>query len=191
MGPQLSAKLAKLGISTLTDLLFHLPTRYEDRTTVTPLGAVRAGAPALVAGEVLASQVHQGRRRMLIVMLGDGTGQLALRFFHFSNSQREALRTGVRLRCFGDVRRNGANLEMVHPEFHFLRAHEDESETADTTLTAIYPLTEGISQGQLRKLVAEALDQVSRAKLLTELLPDECIEALQFPELLEAIEFVH
>ena len=98
MGPKLAARLQAYGVERVEDLLFHFPLRYQDRTRVTPIGGLVEGSEAVVEGEVRGADVTFGRRRSLLVVLQDGTGTLTLRFFHFSNAQKQALRPGVRLR---------------------------------------------------------------------------------------------
>ena len=121
VGPQVAERLAKLGIWSVEDLLFHLPLRYEDRTRVTPIGALRPGFHATVEGVIeLTETVFRGRR-MLLTRLADGTGALTLRFFHFNAVQTAMLARGARLRCYGEVRPGKTTLEMVHPEIG--RAH--------------------------------------------------------------------
>ena len=104
VGPRLEENLARLGIHTPQDLLFHLPYRYEDRTRVHPIGGLYPGATVQVEGEVEHAAIVRGRRAMLVVVLSDGTGLLTLRFFHFRQAQRQQLGKGTRLRCFGEVR---------------------------------------------------------------------------------------
>ena len=98
VGNALAEKLARLGISSLQDLLFHLPHRYEDRTRVVPMGSLRIGDVAVVEGEVMKADLVMGRRRSLQVTLKDHSGFLAMRFFHFNAAQKnqltEALKTG-------------------------------------------------------------------------------------------------
>ena len=188
VGSQVERRLAKLGVHTVVDLLFHLPLRYEDRTTLIPINALIPGAPALIAGEVLSSRIHRGKRRMLLVSVSDGTGVVGLRFFHFSPYQQNTLEQGARLQCFGEVRRGGQWLEMVHPEWQLLAPCEPGG---DGKLTAIYPLTGGLFQGQLRKLIREALIYARRMALLPEYLPASDMHRLGFSDLYEAVEFVH
>ena len=52
VGPRLEETLARLGVHTAQDLLFHLPYRYEDRTRLHPIGSLYPGASVLVEGEV-------------------------------------------------------------------------------------------------------------------------------------------
>jgi len=84
VGPRLAEKLADYGVYRLEDLLFHLPLRYQDRTRVTPVAAVREGDDVVIEGEVRAADVVFGRRRSLVARLQDGSGTITLRFFHFS-----------------------------------------------------------------------------------------------------------
>ncbi|HTP39422.1 MAG TPA: ATP-dependent DNA helicase RecG [Steroidobacteraceae bacterium] len=187
VGPALVARLEKLGVRTLDDLLFLLPLRYEDRTRVEPLGALRHGQSAVVEGEVQLAEIVIRRRRQLLVRIADGTGALTLRFFHFSSTQREGFVRGLRLRCYGEARRGPLGLEMVHPEYR--RVAEDDP-GLEQTLTPVYPSTEGITQPRLRALVDAALDTLAPGSDL-ELLPAELLAARELPPLRAALEFVH
>jgi ATP-dependent DNA helicase RecG len=154
VGPALAEKLHRIGIATLLDLLLHLPNRYQDRTRVTPLAALRADSEALVIGQVLESRVTFGRRRSWLITLGDDTGCVHLRFFHFNERQRSAAAAGAFLRCFGEVRAGPKGLEMVHPEY---RVFATRPEPPEPELTPIYPITEGVSQSRLAGIIALVL----------------------------------
>ena len=88
VGSGIAARLAALGIETVLDLLFHLPPRYEDRTRIHPIGGLRAGSAALTCGRIEGTDVRSGRRRSLFVTIGDDTGTMAMRLFHFNERQR-------------------------------------------------------------------------------------------------------
>ncbi|WOX04056.1 ATP-dependent DNA helicase RecG [Microbulbifer pacificus] len=187
VGAKLAETLAKLHISSLQDLLFHLPARYQDRTRVVPLAGLRPGMDAVIEGEVRAANVMLGRRRSLAVRLQDSTGSVTLRFFHFTAAQKNRLAPGTRVRCYGEARRGSAGVELYHPETEILG--EDISPTADT-LTPIYPLTEGLGQGRLRALIGQGLDWLAEGNV-TELLPAELLpRALQMP-LAGALMYLH
>jgi ATP-dependent DNA helicase RecG len=162
VGPSLAERLGKLGIVRVADLLTHLPTRYEDRTRVVPIGGLRAGSRAVVEGEIRSSQAVIRGRRSLLVALEDGSGRLTLRFFHFSRKQQESLARGRRLRVFGEVRASGGGLEIVHPEYRLLGAGADALEER---LTPIYPTTEGLTLPRLRGLIEQALELLARRPL--------------------------
>ncbi len=188
VGPALAARLAKLGVATVADLLFLLPNRYEDRTRVVKIGDLRHGMRAAVVGAVELAEVVFRRRRSLLVRLSDGTGFLTLRFFHFSGTQKEQLARGARLACFGEVRRGPLGLEIVHPEYR--RADAPDRQAVEGALTPVYPAVEGIQQGRLRNLTAQALAAV-KAQELPDWLPPELQRGLGLPPLAEALALIH
>lgn len=187
VGPQLAAKLQRIGVHTVQDLLFHLPFRYQDRTRLTPIGGVTLGKEALIIGQVELTELAYGRRRSLLSRISDGTGALTIRLFHFSASQQANLQRGRWVRCFGEVRRGPSSPEMVHPEYTVF----ERKPKPDTgrELTPIYPSTSGVSQYTLRKLARQALQ--SHLPRVLEYLP-ECVAAeLGFPGLIEALSYTH
>lgn len=188
VGPAIAEKLAKVGLENLQDVLFHLPSRYQDRTRITPIGALRPGQDAVVAGVVMAANIVMGKRRSLLVRIQDGSGGLTLRFFHFSMAQKNALAKGVQVRCYGEVRPGATGLEIYHPEY---RVHNpDEEQPLHTTLTAIYPTTEGLTQLRLRDLCIQALSFLN-ARSLPDWLPPQMIEKYQLGSLDQAIRYLH
>ena len=188
VGPALAAKLERLSVATVQDLLFLLPIRYEDRTRLAEIGTLRPGARTTVEGTVELAETVIRRRRMLLVKLADGTGTLLLRFFHFSRAQAEGLRRGTRVRCFGEVRAGPGGLEMVHPEYR--RLAPDASPPLADRLTPVYPTTEGIQQARLRGLVAAALARLAE-RPPADLLPQSLVRAQHFPTLVAALEYLH
>jgi ATP-dependent DNA helicase RecG len=185
VGPSLSAKLAEAGVEKVQDLLFHLPLRYQDRTRVTPIGALQPGSDAVVEGEVRVADVAFGRRRSLVCRLQDGSGTLTLRFFHFSAAQKRNLEPGTRLRCYGEVRRGASGLEIYHPEYRQLA--DDNAEPVEDSLTPVYPTTAGISQASWRKLCTQAVNQLAAASL-PDLLPADSQPGMN---LVEALQYLH
>ncbi|MFO1426921.1 MAG: ATP-dependent DNA helicase RecG [Steroidobacteraceae bacterium] len=186
VGEALAARLAAAGVQRVEDLLFLLPTRYEDRTRVLPIGTLLPGARAVVEGEVQLTEVTFRRRRQLLCRIADGSGFLTLRFFYFSAAQQQGLARGTRLRCFGEVRRGPLGLEMVHPEYRRLFG---EPGPMEQTLTPVYPAIEGVPQGRLRMLIDQALREDSAA--VHEWLPPEVLGPLGLPTLAAALRDVH
>ncbi|HLD14924.1 MAG TPA: OB-fold nucleic acid binding domain-containing protein, partial [Burkholderiales bacterium] len=187
VGPKVREKLARLGLTTVQDVLFHLPHRYQDRTRLTPIGRLRPGMEAMITGEIeLADIVYRGRRS-LVVRLADGTGHIHLRFFYFNAAQQNQLVRGARLRCFGEVRFGPAGFEMAHPEYAVLAA--GETAQPEATLTPVYPTTEGVHQLTLRKLTQQALERYLDP--IPEWLPPETLAALKLTTLQQALALVH
>ncbi|WP_428100390.1 ATP-dependent DNA helicase RecG [Candidatus Rariloculus sp.] len=185
VGPRLSEGLARLGVDSIADLLCLLPQRYEDRTRVRPLGGLRPGEKVLIEAEIELAEVAFRRRRSLLCRLTDGTGAITLRFFHFSRSQQESVRRGLRLRCFGEVRAGRTGLEMIHPEYRTVGA---DALPPQPTLTPVYPTTHGLHQQRLRNLAEQALAMLADEPLvdyLADWLPES------WPSINEAIEFLH
>lgn len=188
VGAALEQKLHNLGIQNLQDLLFHLPLRYQDRTRIVPMGALRPGDECVVEGEVKLADISKGRRRSLLCRIQDGTGSLTLRFFHFSAAQKNNLKPGTRIRCFGEARTGANGLEIVHPEYK--RVDNDDLVPVEDNLTPIYPTTEGLHQGRLRALTDQALNYLKEGGL-QELVPDQLRQGWQFPSLNDAVAYLH
>lgn len=188
VGAALAEKLAKVGLETLQDVLFHLPLRYQDRTRITPIGALRPGQDAVVEGTVAGADVVMGRRRSLLVRLQDGSGTLSLRFFHFSQAQKEALKRGTSLRCYGEIRPGATGLEIYHPEYRAQTG--DEPAPVEQTLTPIYPSTEGLTQQRLRQLSGQALARLG-PNSLPDWLPPEIAREYGLGPLEAAIRYLH
>ena len=188
VGPALAAKLERLAVHRVEDLLFLLPLRYEDRTRLTRIGAARPGDRCLLSGEVLLAETVYRGRRSLLVRIADGSGQLTLRFFYFSRQQQAQFQNGARVSCFGDVRMGPGGIEMIHPEYRLLRPDQDP--VVSETLTPVYSVTEGVQQGRLRNLVGQAL-RVMRESPPEELLPEDVLAALAMPPLADAVAYLH
>jgi len=186
----MAQRLARLGLHTLQDLLFHLPLRYQDRTRIAPIGSLHPGNEISIRGEVQLTDIKLGRRRMLLSRIADGSGAITLRFFYFSAAQRAGLARGSWVQCFGEVRSGPSGLEMVHPEYRLIDPGADGPQ--QETLTPVYPTTEGLRQQTLRKLIDQLLDDSALlADCLPELLPTELLAQRQMPALHEAIRYVH
>ncbi|MFA7632720.1 MAG: ATP-dependent DNA helicase RecG [Thiohalomonadaceae bacterium] len=190
VGPRMAARLELLGLHSLSDLLFHLPLRYQDRTRLSPIGGLRPGYEAVIEGEIQHTEIKYGRRRMLLSYLADASGGISLRFFHFSAAMQNTLAQGQRVRCYGEVRPGLAGLEMVHPEFH--RVDEHIPTAVADHLTPIYPATEGLQQTTLRKLSEQALQWLQQGRVsLIDYLPAEWLQDRNFLSLQEALTYLH
>jgi len=168
------------------DLLLHLPLRYEDRTHLYPIADLLPGVYATVEGEVLNSNVTFGGRRMMTCQISDGSGILTMRFFNFNAAMKNSLSPGRRVLAYGEAKRGKYGAEMIHPEY---RIQGDLSTPEmQETLTPVYPTTEGIKQGTLRKLTDQALDLLDTCAI-AELLPPELAQGMM--SLPEALRTLH
>ena len=187
VGPNMEKKLDKIGLLTLQDLLFHLPLRYEDRTRITAIRDLMPGIHTNIIGEVTGNQVVQGKRRMLMVTINDGSGSVALRFFHFSAAQKNNLSVGTEIRCYGEIQRGPQGFQIVHPEYKSLD-QDTQLTPVDETLTPVYPTTDGLRQATLRNLTEQALKRLQRGQV-QELLPDALLN--ENYSLAQALTLIH
>ena len=181
IGPNGAEKLGRLGIETVRDLLLHLPYRYQDRTRSVPLGEVTTGQDCVATGQVLECRLAYGRRRSLVVRLGDGQDRLTVRFFHFAARQREAIRPGAWLRCFGSVRTGPEGPEMVHPEY---RLFVEPPPPLAGRWAPVYRTTGGLGSNRIAAWVEAALAWCQNG--FGSELPEQ-----DFPRLAEAIRHMH
>ncbi|MCS5592833.1 MAG: ATP-dependent DNA helicase RecG [Gammaproteobacteria bacterium] len=156
LGKKTSERLNQLGIYTLEHLLFHLPTRYQDKTRITPLSEAQVGSEALAELTIERIEEAPTRQRQLLCYLADENNQrLLLRFFHFNQYQKQALVRGEVIQCFGEVKIGRQGLEMHHPEY---RLTSQQSSLLELTLTPVYPLCQGVTQNKLKQWINTALE---------------------------------
>ena len=186
VGIKASERLAKLGLNSVADLLFHLPLHYQDRTRLYPISELKDGMQASVQGTVLSCNVQMGKRRILKCKISDGSGSVTLNFFHFNASQKNSFAAGTVIKCFGEFRYGYQGFEVTHPDYSQLDAVEKSH--VEQTLTPIYPSTDGLKQNSLRNLTEQALVFLQQNKI-DELLPTEL---LSHPiSLTDALYYIH
>jgi ATP-dependent DNA helicase RecG len=188
VGSAMEIKLQRLGIFNLQDLLFHLPLRYQDRTTIKKINALQIGDEALIEVQVSITEIKLGKKKTLLCRVQDGSGSLTLRFFHFSAAQKNILAKGNTLRCFGEVRPGPNGREMVHPDYKAI--DEELKGPTEQCLTPVYPMTQGLQQGRVRSLMQQALVWLEKG-LLPELLTDTLRSQWSLPELQKSLAYLH
>ena len=177
------AKLAKLNINNIWDLALHLPLRYEDETHITPIADARAGIPVQIEATVTHQQIQFRPRKQLIVQVQDLSGHvLYLRFIHFYPSQQKQLAEGKVIRALGEIRHGFFGDEMVHPKIR-----TDIEQGLSESLTPVYPTVNGLNQPALRRLIQAALKHLPD----DDTLPDELLQQLHLPPLLQSLKFLH
>ncbi len=193
VGPQRAKLLARLGLETVEDALFHLPTRHEDRSRLVPFRSMTPGEARTATGIVAGiSPAPRGRPRApLQVLLRDGSGFLKAIWFNQPYLER-VFKRGQRLIVHGKVQPyGGAPLQMQVKDFEVVEECPDETLHAGR-LVPIYHLTQGLTQRPMRSLmkrlveahaesVEEVLPEVLRARRRLESLP-RAIKAGHFPE---------
>ncbi len=170
IGKKWAEKLATLGLHTLHDCSWYFPLRYEDHAHVIPIQHLQEGQAALICGTVLQSTLVGGRAKpRLIVILQDGTGICQLPFFHYATNYQTRFFKGQTVLAFGTPYYKKNGWTMAHPECSWVK--KDETPILPDTLLPVYPTTQGVSQGLLRKVILGAVTAVTPQ--LSELLPPE------------------
>ena len=116
VGIKVAEKLAKIGLHSVSDLLFHLPLHYQDRTRIYPISNLKDGMQVTVQGRIISCNVQIGKRRILKCKISDETGSVTLNFFHFNAGQKNSFAEGALIKCFGEFRRGYQGFEVTHPD---------------------------------------------------------------------------
>ena len=187
LGQKTSDRLNQLGIHTLEHLLFHLPSRYQDKTTITPLSSASVEDEILIEVSIDRIEVIPSRQRQLLCYLSDNQNQrVLLRFFHFTQYQKQALIRGETIQCFGEIKIGRQGLEMHHPEYRIIS--QDQKPLLESTLTPVYPLCAGVSQNKMKQWVNNALD-VLKASVIDDYF--EKITQSAMPSLKDSLFLLH
>jgi ATP-dependent DNA helicase RecG len=182
--PAVREKLLRLGMSRLSDLVLHLPIRYEDETQVQPIAQAQSGDTAQIEATVVKCEIKPFRPRpQLLAELEDDTATLWIRFFTFYPSLKKTLEVGTRVRVFGEVRQGLFGAEMVHPRVKVLQGES----ALPNALTPVYPTTAQLSQESLRRLTARALQSAD----LSDPLPEPVRRKLNLEPYAEAVHYLH
>jgi ATP-dependent DNA helicase RecG len=189
VGPKRASLLGNLGIRTVRDLLLHLPRGYEDRRHARPIAGLRVGESAVVSGKIARVEFRPTRGRVrgiLDVMIEDATGSLALTWFRATVGWQSTFPVGETVTAYGTVAFYGQP-QIVAPDYA-LGASVTASEKFGRILP-IYPLTEGLSQGVMRKVTRAALEQA--AGEMPDVFPRSFYGQRGLPDLAHALYGVH
>lgn len=192
------AGLRRLGLNSLSELLYHLPRRYEDRRKFDRLPQIESSTPVCLHGTVLKTSVKRfgGWRQCFEADMEAGesgclTDRWTCRWFN-SNYLSKIILGGDQLVVFGKTKTKGGRVFMEHPEFEVLEEDQDLS-VHFGRITPVHPAGEGVPVRLLRSLIHQALqltDLSSMESALPNPLPAE--EPFQsLPPLADAIRWIH
>ncbi len=188
VGPHRAQLLAKLGLTTVGDLLLHLPRAYLDRTRILPLSALETGAHATTIGVIASVSLRgpRGRGRDVVARIRDETGEITASWFNAPYLVR-ILHEGDRLLLSGRVV-DWRGPQLSHPEFEILPPGTEEGDAPIARIVPVYPSTAGLGQRFFRGLIGEALGLVAETE---DPLPQAIAERLRLPQRREALQMVH
>lgn len=190
VGPRNAAILHKLGLHTVRDILFHLPRRYDDRRNIPPIKELRPGQTATVRGRVVELTGRATQRRGMVILkatVKDSSGYLNLVWFNQPWIKRKLEAYRGEILAFGKVVEKDWLLEMHSPEFETL--DEDDDPESFARIVPVYPLSEGVPQGLVRKAAASALDGYLR--LVEDPLPETLLRSQRLKAIQWALRQIH
>src|ERR671933_1895917 len=189
VGPRRAEALRRLGIVTAGDLLYHLPHRYEDASTVSPIASLEPGMDATVIGTVISKGVIPTRKglRIFQAVVRDDSGMIEASWPGQPLLDRTISKGDVLL-VTGDVRfYHGRQLQPR--ELINLGSDDDADDTAQGRVLSVYPATEGLSFKVIRSIVESPLDPL--LPLVSEYLPAEVLATAAVPRIADALRMVH
>ncbi|MEI6207157.1 MAG: ATP-dependent DNA helicase RecG [Desulfuromonadales bacterium] len=197
IGPKLAALLEKRDILTVEDALYLMPLRYEDRRELTPVSRLGTGQTAVFSGKVISADVvtTKGGRRVFEALVGDDSGTIACKWFNANATwMKRTWKIGREGVFSGEVNQYGYQREVHHPDVEWLPEGADLKAVlaADPAnfgrIVPVYPLTEGLHQKTMRRIMREVLD--SFLDNIESALPDSMLP-VGFPPLKVALSLVH
>ena len=159
VGPKRTDALARMGIGTARDLLYHVPRRYDDASTVTPIGQLEVGADATAVGRVRSKGVIPTRKglRIFQVVLEDDSGMLTIAWPGQPWLERK-IKEGDVLLVSGPVR--FFHGKQLQPREYTLLARAGEDPSDEGKIFASYPASEEVPQWVLRRIFEANLDEL-------------------------------
>ncbi|MFZ5829007.1 MAG: ATP-dependent DNA helicase RecG [Planctomycetota bacterium] len=187
VGPQRAELLHRLGLHFARDVLFQFPRTYQDFTDRREIHELEDGKLQTVRGVVedIALRTSRSGRCVLGVLIHGETGFLRALWFN-QPFMREKFALGQRVMVSGKPRYEGLVWQMNHPKVEHLNDDEDDP---GARILPVYPLTEGLAQWQMRRIVREALD--AYAELLDEVFPASYLASHDLWPLQRALPQIH
>ncbi len=192
VGPKRAGTLARIGLLTARDVLYHIPHRYEDASTVRPIASLETGDDVTVVGRVVSKGVIPTRKRLRIfqAVIRDRSGSVECSWPGQPHLDR-VIRRGDLLLLTGNVR--FFHGRQLHPREFTLLAREDEAapDAREGRVFPVYPATEGLGHRQVRKIIADNLDGLLEEVAEEDPLPPEDAKQLGLPSRRDALERLH
>jgi ATP-dependent DNA helicase RecG len=187
IGEKRAEAFERLGVTSVQDLLFHVPHRYIDASSVTPMAKARVGDDVACIGTVISKGVLPTRKglRIFHAVLRDESGLLECAWPGQSFLDRVIV-PGQLLLVAGPIRFYHGR-QMAPREFIVLG--DADSPMAAGRVIPVYPATDGLSHKQIRAIINQHLDAM--IELVPDILPEELRTRFKLPSLPEALRAVH
>jgi len=186
IGPKQVELLARLNIRTINDLLFYFPSRYDDYTQMQTINRLQAKMRANVIGTVRETQLIVGAkgRRDFFMRVEDGTASIGVTCFGQA-FLRQTIKVGQQVLLRGQTSMFQNRIQLTNPEIQIV----DLEDLQAAKIIPVYPLTEGLNNRQLRKIIEKALD--FWAERIPDYIPENTLERLDLADLGWALRNIH
>jgi ATP-dependent DNA helicase RecG len=190
VGPRRAERFARMDVHTARDLLYHVPHRYEDATTVAAISTLRPGDEASIIGRVVSKGVVPTRRRLRIfhAVLKDETGLIECAW-PGQPWLDNVIRKGDLLLASGSI--GFYHGRQMRPREYTVLASDGETAGREGRVFPVYRATEGLSHRQIRSIVDSNLDDLLAAAEGRELFPADWLRAAGLMPLREALVTMH
>jgi ATP-dependent DNA helicase RecG len=185
VGPARAEQLARLGVETVWDLIWHLPSRYDDFSRLRTIVEMQPGEQVTVAANLwkLENRKLGMNREMVQAVLNDGTG--SLRATWWTKWIASKLEIGQSYRFSGKVGLHMGYKTLESPVFEPM----ESSDIANGPILPVYPLTEGLSSKTLGDLAGQAMQEALSA--IGDPVPEEVRRKFGLTNLPNALKQIH
>ena len=188
VGPKRAELLSKLGVETAEDLLYYLPTRYEDRSNFTAINDLKVGEHQTVEGEVVTcyNRIAKSGMRFFQIAVKDKTGFVHATWFN-QPYLKDYILKGQKIIFYGKVEVRD-KLQIVQPEYEILESDELNSLHMGR-IVPIYSTVQGLGQKYMRVLTDAAISKYAR--VLVEKLPTYILAREKLVDIKFAMHNIH
>ncbi len=190
VGPKRAKIFKKVGIENIRDLLYHFPSRYEDRRHILPISKLKINQLQTLKGKVITNGLRFIRKGPAIfeAVIGDESGNILALWFNQAYL-KDKLKVGSEVMLYGKVEIKKAKLVIINPEYELLENGSFEDSIHTANIVPIYPLTAHLNQRYLRTIIKGVVDLY--APMAAEILPSNLRYRLKFIHISAALKNIH
>jgi len=186
-----ASRLEKLDIRTVFDLLYHIPSRYDDFSIISTIERLQEGEIVTIFAKVkeFKNTFLRSRKTLQKLTVSDETGEIEATFFN-QPFLKQVLLPGTNIAISGRIEKFGKKITMQSPEYEIFTPGNEKETIHTGRLIPIYPTTKGITSKWLRRQIKNLLDTTA-TKNIDEYLPANILKDFSFPKRAEALKSIH